>query len=97
MGESQRAELRRLWETHQQASRPPAEDNEAWASLMEDDAFIAGVISSVVNPGQRLRVDQRDILKRCLANLDVVLPQLDGPSQAYAGLLRRMAVEALDL
>ena len=97
MGVNQRAELQLLWEAHQKASRPPAEDNEAWASLMEDDTFIAGVISSVLDPGQRLRADQRDILKRCLSDLDSCSHKLDGPSQAYASRLRAMAVEALDL
>lgn len=97
MDEGGKAELRRLWEVHRGASLPQAEDTEAWASLMEDDTFIAGVISSVLDPGQCLRADHRDVLKRCLADLDVVLPQLDCPSQAYADRLRGLAVKALDL
>lgn len=80
-----------------EATFPPADDTDTWARLVETDTYVAGIISSILDAGQRLRADQRETLERSVEVLDEIEPLLVGPPQAHAHLLRELAEMALAL
>ncbi len=89
--------LRELWQEHVAAPFP------ASAHDVDDpppellDTEIAGLISSATASSGRLRHDQLDLLRRCLSDLDKLLPQLADDSRSDFLRLREMAALVLRL
>ena len=91
MDESARHLLRDLWTEHQAAPVPAEDNGDAFAELMHNNTFVAGVVSTMVDVGQVLTPHHREVLKVCVASLDELVDDLGVESAAYAKRLSRMA------
>lgn len=71
-----------LWETHQTADWPRAiGPNEG--ELMTLDTVIGGCVAYYLETPEGLDERRVEILKTCLADLDALLPELDGEAATY--------------
>jgi hypothetical protein len=87
-----------LWDEHLRARFPPRLTGEdvAGRDMVLLDADVAGCISTWLSNDGQLDVHRRDVLARCLDDLDHVLAALsDRDERAYFAQLRDMAALAL--
>jgi hypothetical protein len=79
-----------LWERHQQEALPevPAlSKGELWVL----DEVIGGCISYYLDAGRTLDMQRLDILRDCRADLDRLLPELEGQALEYFRRLGTLA------
>ena len=78
-----------LWEIHQSSGWPQSVGpNEG--ELMTLDTVIGGCVIYYLESAQGLDERRLDILESCLADLDALLPELDGEAAAYFQRLQRI-------
>lgn len=87
------SEVAELWAAHYQAPLPPGwrRGSVAGVEMLMLDADIAGCVDSWLRADGALDERRQAILRGRRAQLDRVLPELDGAEAAYAERLSRLA------
>ena len=85
-------ELTRLWQKHQQEALPEVEvpaicKGELWIL----DEVIGGCVAYYLEDGRVLDSRRLGILRDCRADLDRLLPELEGPAIDYFSRLEALA------
>jgi hypothetical protein len=79
-----------LWGRHQQEALPDVPGLNKGELLVLDEV-IGGCISYYLNAGRTLDAQRLIILRDCQADLDRLLPELEGPALDYFGRLGSLA------
>jgi hypothetical protein len=90
--------IRDLWEDFRGAPFPQglAGKEIDGVDLVEADSFAAGCISTFIGSHGNLPRDQIDILRKCLTDIDRVIPSLDGEARRYFSVLRELGRSVLE-
>jgi hypothetical protein len=78
-----------LWEIHQAAEWPRA-IGPSEGELMILDTVIGGCVTYYLQSAQGLDAQRLEILETCLADLDALLPELEGEASGYFHRLRQV-------
>lgn len=90
-------EIEQMWQQHRAMGFPRGCGGRevAGVCLASVDTFAAGCIHTFIGWSGRLDKERIECLQQCVAQLETVVPLLDGPERAYFDLLLQMSRKVL--